>query len=523
MTARSGARRLLALLTAVLLAAACEAAAPPPVPSPAATVAALLTDRIQVLATSDIHGRMESERITVSGKAFERGGVALLAGVAAQQRSRGPERTLLLDAGDTWQGAFISNANRGAALVQVMNRMGYDAQALGNHDFDWGQDVLRARAGEAQFPFLAANVIEEATGRLPRYVKPYVVKDLKVARVGIIGLTYPGSAAIVKATAVQGLRFLPAADAVRTYLADLRQQVDILVAVAHITTGGGGDEDVQLARDVPELDLVVGGHSHLPQSTALTQGKTVIVRPGAFAQQLARLELTVDPATRKVVAATKGDVLIVVASGKVEPDPVVAKIVQERAAEAKAVTGRVIGRTLVPLVPVRNGESELGNLVADAMLEYCRAQGWRSDVALHNTPGLRSTVDAGDISYGKLYEVLPFDNAVVSIELTGEQLQRVLDRNGSILVIADATYARTSANPEGSRITEASVGGKPLDRARVYRVCTIDYLALGGDGLTVFTEGKNLIYGDLTADVVAEHIERRSPVSPKREGRITLR
>ena len=246
-----------ALLALTLLVASCETSAVPPSAVPQASTPALPDDRIQILHTNDIHGRMEAERLASGGGSFEKGGVALLAAVAAQLRSRAPERTLLLDAGDAWQGAFISNENKGAAVLQVMNRMGYDAQALGNHDFDWGQDVLRVRAGEARFPFLAANVVDEASGQPAGFARPYVVKDLGLARVAVLGISNPGTPAISKPANVKGLRFLPAADAVAKYLPELRQKADVVVVLSH----AGKDDDQALARAMPGVDVIVGGHS----------------------------------------------------------------------------------------------------------------------------------------------------------------------------------------------------------------------------------------------------------------------
>jgi 5'-nucleotidase/UDP-sugar diphosphatase len=449
----------------------------------------------------------------------DRGGVALMAATATQLRARAPDRTLLLDAGDTWQGTFISNADKGAALVQVMNRMGYDAQALGNHDFDWGQDVLRSRAREASFPFLAANVVDVASGAVPGYAKPYVVKDLGVTRVAIVGIANPGTPAINKPNNVSGLRFLPAADAVRRHLPEMRAQADVLIALSHI----GRDDDLALAQQVPELDLIIGGHSHTALTTALTQGRTTIAQAGSSASFLGRLEVTID-ASKRVAGVARSDALISLVSGRIDPDPEVAKIVAARASETRALTERVVGKTLVDLESQSAGEFPLGNLIVDAMLDYCRAKGWQSHLALHNNSGIRSGLSAGDITYGEIYRVLPFDNAIVNLELSGAQVSRILERTVSgrpgNLLIAGGAYSFRAGAESGKRLASVTIQGAPLDPAARYRVCTIDYLALGGDDQTTFREGTNLIYGDLAADVVADYLLRRSPVSPKIEGRI---
>ena len=516
--------RSLALLVLIaLLLAACEVAAPGSASNATATIlpsgGPLGPDGILVLHTNDIHGRMEPEHVTSGNGGFDNGGVANLGGLLVRQRTIAPGRTLLLDAGDAWQGSFVSNANRGAAMVEVMNLMGYDAQALGNHDFDWGQDVLRLRASEARFPFLAANVVDDATGAVPSFAKPYIVKDLGVAKVGIIGVANPGTPAISKPANVKGLRFLSAAEAVGKYLPEVRAQADIVIALTHISQRGV-EEDEQLAREVPGIDLIVSGHSHTALQNAVREGATTIVQAGSYAQYLGQVQLQLDRATRR--ARVVGAGLLVVVGGKTPPDAQVAKVVETRAAEAKTVTARIVGRATVDLPQETRGESALGNLIADAMLEYCRGQGWHSDVALYNGSGIRAGIPPGDITYGKVYEVLPFDDLVVNLDLSGGQLvtiyRRSLSDRGPNLVIAGGSFSYQLAS-----ITSATIGGAAVASERTYHVCTIDYLALGGDGQSTFTSGKNLVYGDIAADAVAAYLTLHSPVSPRVEGRTAQR
>ena len=163
--------RRLAAAVVIALSVACTAA-PGATTTPVANGGALGADRIQLLHTDDMHGHLESEIVGGGTASFNAGGMATLATIVAQQRARAPQRTLLVDGGDAWQGTFISNANKGEAVTKAMALMQYDALAVGNHDFDWGQDVLAQRASEANFPFLATNVTEKTTGKLPAYLKP---------------------------------------------------------------------------------------------------------------------------------------------------------------------------------------------------------------------------------------------------------------------------------------------------------------------------------------------------------------
>ncbi|MGH2379116.1 MAG: bifunctional metallophosphatase/5'-nucleotidase [Candidatus Limnocylindria bacterium] len=492
----------------------------------AASLEPLPADRIQILHTNDIHGRLDSVRVVTGSSGFEQGSLAMIGGMIAKHRARAPERTLVLDAGDAWVGQLISSIDRGKSLVAAMSLAGYDAQALGNHDFDWGQEELAARASEASFPFLTANVVLEATGDPPPFARPYVVKDLGITRVAVIGLTYPSSS-IIRAASVRGLRFGPPVEAVRRYLPEMQRQADVIVALTHLGLDGGSARlggDTELAMEVPEIDLIVGGHDHQAFRTARAVGETKIFQAGANGENLGRAEVTIDPATRKVAAVKGSDALLVVSTGAAEPHPEIAKLVAERREEASKYASRVVGRTNEFLQADRDMDDPLGNLVADALLDYGRQQGWETDLAFYNGAGLRASIGMGDISYGKLAEVLPFGNTVVSVDLTGEQVKEVFEGMAGAagrLFMAGGTMSYRFANPSGARVLSATVGGLPLDPARVYRVATIDYLQGGGDGHTGFRKGTNVIYGDVDVDVVAAYIEAHSPLAPKSPGRVT--
>ena len=507
-------RFVLALLLAAT--AACSSAV-----TPTPSSGALAEDRIQLLHTGDVHGHLDADLIqsATATASFRAGGMPQLAGQVAAFRARSPQRTLLIDAGDAWQGTFISNANKGEAVTKAMNLMRYDAGAVGNHEFDWGQDVLAQRAKEAAFPLLASNVIEIKTGASPSYLKPFVVKDVGIARVGIVGLTNPGSSTIVKATSVAGLVFQPAADSVRSVIAEVQRQADIVVVAAHI----GLIDAVQLARDVPAIDVIVAGHDHAPIQTARVEGRTTIVNAGAYTQYLGRLEIVVDRTTRKMKDAVRGGVLTAIAANpNVKSDPQIAALVDEHRAYAEKYTARIVGRTTEPLSNARE-ETAFGNLITDAFVEYGRQQGWNTDVAFYNMAGVRASFPAGPLTFGQLYEALPFSNTVVNVDLTGENLREVIDRAVCVsgrLHMAGVVVSYRFDNGSPNCVRSITVGGAPLGLARTYHVATIDYLLLGGDGHTTFKRGANTIYGDVEVDVVAAYITTHSPVSPKVERRL---
>ena len=532
---RSSARAFVPLLAAAVLAASCVTAT---APLPVATggiasplvPGALAADHIQILHTNDIHGHLdvtESARGTAPGS-FSQGGLVAMGQQIEKLRARGPERTLLVDAGDAWQGTYISNENKGQAVTQVMSLLRYDAQTVGNHDFDWGQEVLKQRSQEAAFPLLCANCVDGA-GAVPTYLRPYVVKDLGLVKVAMIGLILPGAASIIKDTSVAGLHFLPLASTVRRYLPEMQQQADLMVAVTHVGIEPlAAQGDRALAAAVPELDVIVGGHTHTALRAATTVGKTIIVQTGAYSANLGELELVIDPATKKITGSpTRANELQPVVSSNAAKSPVVQQIqaiVDGRIAAGKKYTERVVGRLAAPLDNPRQ-ECGLGNMIADALLEYGRQQNWNSDVAFYNMAGVREPLPAGDITYGQLYTVLPFTNVVLNIDLTGAELRAVFEAaSGSAgrLHVGGARFAYKFTNPAGRRLLSATVGGQPIDDARVYHVATIDYLYGGGDGHTEFKLGTNVIYGDIEVDAVAAYMTAHSPLDPKVDGRIAV-
>ena len=497
--------------------------------APPSTVASstLAAGRIQILHTNDIHGHLDiTDTVQGGTTSFSQGGLIAMAQQIERLRAKAPDRTLLVDAGDAWQGTYISNENKGQAITQIMSLLGYDAQAVGNHDFDWGQDVLKQRTQEASFPFLCANCVD-ASGAVPAYLKPYAVKDLGIVKVAMIGLILPTAASIIKDTSIAGMRFLPLEQSVRKYLPEMKQQADLMIAITHVGLEPLIPEgDRALATAVPELDVIVGGHSHTALRAATTVGNTVIVQTGAYTANLGDLELAIDPATKKVSAVpTRSNELIPIASIAGPKSDLVQKvqaIVDERKAVGKEYTERVVG-TLKSALDNPRAECGLGNMIADGLLEYGRQQNWKSDVAFYNMAGVRASLPAGQITYGQLYQVLPFTNVVMNLDLTGKQLKSVFEAaSGSAgrLHVGGAAWTYHFENPAGSRLLSATVGGQPVDDARIYHIVTIDYLFGGGDGHTEFKAATNAIYGDIEVDAVSAYMTAHSPLDPKVEGRI---
>ena len=295
--------------------------------------------------------------------------------------------------------------------------------------------------------------------------------------------------------------------------------MDLLVVLSHLSFTG----DQDLAARVKGIDVIVGGHSHTDQRYTMKAGETLIVQAGTGGKVLGRLEVGYDRAAKRIAKYTGANELVDVVSGKIAPNAQVAALVKERLDAASVIMLRPIGESRIDLEPATEGECPLGNLVADAMLAV-KVGDKPAEASMHNNSGLRARIPAGPITYGQLYQALPFDNVVTAIDISGQALLEILERTVAgrrgNMVVAGMTYEFDYGKPAGARLLGATIGGKPIDPKRIYRINTIDYLATGGDGQTAFTQGKIVSMGDRVADVVAEYIKTHSPVNPKVEGRI---
>jgi 2',3'-cyclic-nucleotide 2'-phosphodiesterase (5'-nucleotidase family) len=396
-----------------------------------------------------------------------------------------------------------------------------DAFTLGNHEFDWGLDVLHARIHQARFPFLAAN-LETESGAMLEGVLPYTVLDAYGVRVGVLGLTYHDLATIVLRSAIEGLRSLPPVETVKRYMPELRRACDLVVVLSHL----GLERDTELARAVPEISVIVGGHSHQALPRGARIGDTLIVQAGANGHYLGELVLHFDRQQERIVDLdTRGEVLKV--TDATVANSQVSDIVDKWQAAADRAGSRVIGETAVALRATRGEETALGNLITDAMRAADLGDGRRSDIALHNDGGIRADLDAGPITYAELYAVLPFDNTLVNLDLTGAQVKDMLEQgiNGrdSEIQVSGLILTYTIARAPGQQVTQVLVNGTPLDPRRIYRLATINYLYTHPQYERSLGQGTNITFGPLCLDVVSDYVGVHSPVNPRVEGRIQRR
>ena len=509
------------VVVAVLLAGAVRAMQRP-VPDVAGT-----TNRVtlSIVGTTDLHGRV----FPSDG----RGGVAQFGGYLRNLRAARAldgGAVLLLDAGDTFEGGIASNLSEGALVVDAYNALGYDALAIGNHEFDYGaldtvsvdgappdmRGALKAAAARARFPFLAANLIDEATGRAVAWpnVRPSTLVDTAGLQVSIVGvMTYDGLSMTLGAN-VQGLGTTPLAPTVEAEARQLRQRgADVVVVLAH--AGGwcarfddpadlsSCDDDAEifrLARQLPPglVDAIVAGHSHA--AVAHEVAGIPIVQAYSRGAAFARLDLTVEHGAGVVSArvfvpqplcAAVGPDGACVAGGAppphyeaapVEPDASVMAAMRPELARVNRWREASLGIVLeTPVARNRDGlESPLGNLFADALLAAVPG----ADVAVGmgaRGGGLRADLPAGALTRGPLYDVFPFDNRVVTLALTGAQLRQVLaaevTRRRRRIPSVSGVRVRVTCEGERPEVEIVRSSGATIDPAETLVVATTDFFA----------------------------------------------
>jgi 5'-nucleotidase / UDP-sugar diphosphatase len=481
---------------------------------------------LKILYVNDFHGFAEPYK--PSGSDAPLGGIAYLAG--AVDRARGKTPSLLLAAGDMIQGNPWANLFQGKSSIDVMNAMRFDAMVVGNHEFDFGPKVLKERTAQARFPVLGANVKGFAG------LKPYVIKNLQGVRIAIIGVVTPETPVATHPRNVAGLTFSTPESAVKKYLPELKRRADIVIVLSHC----GFQADRDLAARVPGIDVIVGGHSHTKILQPELVGKTIIVQAWEHAKALGVLNLKIKDGK---VAGFDGE-LQEISPAAGAPNSQVQEIVARYASQVDSLLQRTIGETQVDLdgEHVRTGETNLGDFVADVMRQTARAE-----AALINGGTIRTGIPQGKITVKDVYAMLPFDNYLVAISLTGAQLKAALEHGvarleepcGSFPQVSGLTLTYSPSAPAGFRVKDVTVGGQPLDAQKEYVMATNDYLVAGGDGYTVFGEAlksagdytnlggtltsSKLAYNDPGAwlrDLVIAAIQARKTIAPKADGRI---
>jgi 2',3'-cyclic-nucleotide 2'-phosphodiesterase (5'-nucleotidase family) len=450
-----------------------------------------------------------------------RGGAAYLAAEIAKARAecRAPGCTaILLDGGDQFQGTPASNMAFGRPVITIFNRLGRTASALGNHEFDWGQDTLRARMREARYPFLAANVTD-AAGKDVAWIPDDTLVTVGGVRIGIIGVATVVTPTTTLPANVADLRFTNPIPVVNARARALRGRgAQLVVVVAHAgafcattPTPTCDGEIVELAQGITErVDAIVSGHTHSPVATVIN--RIPIVQARSHGSALGVLDVSLSGAD-PVIALR--DVL----PDRTAPDPATDSLVRAVMEPLRAIVNRPIATIADPM-----SAGVLGNFMADAF----RAAG-EGDVSVMNRGGVRAVLDSGTVTYGELFEIAPFANMLVRLTITGAGLRAWFEkafasRNSAALLSGVVITIDTTRAP-GSRVVSVMMSnGQPLVDTQTYRFVYSDFLNANGDGLQA-TEGVQRVeeLGIIDIDALTQYVRRNSPVRAPTDERIIRR
>ena len=456
------------------------------------------------------------------------GGVAPLMTLLERERAASPH-TVTTFGGDLFSPSLVSGLTKGAHMVEMMDAIGLDVAVAGNHEYDFGPEVAARNYAASAFPWLGTNVLGADGIPAGGLVALHVI-ERGGFRIGFFGLTTPDTRVI--SSPGDGIAFAPVLETARAAVEALRAEgAELIVALTHLDFS----DERELASEVEGVHLVLGGHDHLP--IAFKERGAAFLEAGYDAHYLGVVDLHVEWVERrgKKRLAVLPEWRLVSTAG-VAPDPDVQALVDRQNAMLDEELGVVIGRTAVELdtrrSSVRSMETSFGSLVAEAM-----RHGVEAEIGLTNGGGIRGdrTYPPGtELTRKDVLTELPFGNTVVLMELSGADLRaalengvsRVEDGAGRFPQVAGLTLVYDPAAPAGGRVAEITVGGAPLDPAKVYTVATNDYMAGGGDGYATLGSGRLLIdaaAGTLMATMVMDYVESMGTVAPAVDGRIRTR
>jgi 5'-nucleotidase len=474
------------------------------------------TVRVTLLQVNDVYQISPVDR-------GRRGGLARVATLRKQIQAESPH-TLYVLGGDTLAPSVASNIFRGRQMIAVWNATGLDLAVLGNHEFDFGDAVLRERMKESRFTWLGTNVIDRRTGRPFGDTPPFVVRDFAGVRVGFFGLLTPDTKQTSSASA--DVEFREPCAVAKDAISQLnRAGARVVVALTHMSIV----EDKQLARCAPGIAAIIGGHEH----TVITSlsARTPIFKMGSDAVNLGRIDLLISKRTGELESI---DWEIIPVTDETKDDPGAAALVAEYEKKLSAELDLPVGTTAVALdarqATNRTRETNLGSFLADA---YRRQTG--AEVALVNGGSIRSntTYGPGPVTKRDVLSILPFENAIVKIEVTGATLRAALEHGvarareepeaGRFPQVSGLRFTYDARRPAGSRVTAVAVGGQPLDDKKSYTLALSNFVREGGDGYAMFKDARVLIdpeHAQIEPAVIMNLIAADKQIAPKEDGRI---
>ena len=504
---------------------------------------------LDIMFTNDVHGGIDRYPATYMNPTYPPmlGGAASATTYIKSVRKLTDHKTrdnFLIDAGDFFQGHPVGTVYAGKSVIKYMNMIGYDLTVVGNHEYDLGQKKLKEAYKDANFPVLSCNIVKKGTDELVDYVTPYIIVEKLGLKIGIIGVTTTDTKDMSFPDNIKGIDFLPAKPALEKYIKIVRAKgVDLLFVVGHMgipydpepkykkrylndkgvkPTQYMGMDAQELVHEVKGIDLFVGGHIHKgfkePWVDPVTH--TIVLQDYAYGSSLGHIMIKIDKATKTIsgykLPAIREGQMVSLFEDEFIPNKTVSDTILAMTKKAEKGMDKVIGESSSEISKVTKGaQSKIGNLVCDAMRINTK-----SDFSFINLGGVRAGLPYGAITYRDVFNVMPFDNQVVVMKISGEFLRKIIEtriigrRHG--VIVSGGNVVINKKRDDFDKITSFSIGGKPWDPNKIYRVATTDFLLQGNSGLTLLTdlpETQIERTGSSLRGMLVEYIKANSPIS----------
>lgn len=485
------------------------------IPTGSAQQATECTTRVTLLQVNDVYQFAPVDRGT-------RGGLARVMTLKKEIQKESPH-TLLLFAGDTISPSVESITYKGSQMIEAWNTAGLDYATLGNHEFDFGPEVLRERMKESRFPWVAANVIDKKTGNPFGGAASFLIREFDGIKIGIFGLVLPETRTMSRPG--PDVDFLDPCETAKKVVSDIHATgAKVVVALTHLSMR----EDKEVAR-CSDVDVIIGGHEHTLHESAA--GGAPIFKMTADARELGRIDLNISKTSGELESI---DWKVIPVTSEMKEDQEFAAIYRKYGGLLKELS-QTVGRSKVALdarsAENRTGETNVGNMVAEA---FRRATG--ADVALMNGGSIRADtiISPGALTKRDLLSILPFNNKVVKLELTGATLRAALENGvsrsaeegqpGRFPQVAGLRFSFDASRAPGSRVVDVTVNRQPLNESRKYTLATLNFLAIdGGDGYSMFKGASLLIspeQGQSDFDILRRAVAAAKSIAPRTDGRI---
>lgn len=504
------------------------------------------TQNLIIFYTNDLHGGITEQEADFLNPDFPPilGGGAAAANIIFKYRQK-TENTddvvLVLDQGDIFQGTPLGTKTEGQAIVEYMNEVRYDAVAAGNHDFDLGKEAFINLTKSANFPILAANIIDKKTGKVFSHVQPYTIIERKGLKIGLFGIATEATEHMSFPDHIEGLDFTSEVPAAQQAVDDLRAKgVDIVIAMVHMglpyDTREGYEElqqaetmnvrkqsylnAMELANQVTGIDILFGGHIHRGYQEPWEDpvNHTLCFQNYGNGGNLGMTSIQIDKETKTIMGYElpgKDGGLLLLSSDEFWPDKDLQKQIREKQAVVEKGYDEIIGVTETDLVRSSREDSPMSNLICDAIMAAGDA-----DFSFSNFGGIRANISIGAITPRDIFKVLPFGNSVVVINMKGSFLMQLmeskLEGRGRGLAIGGGIIEYDNERSDGNKIVRFEIGGSKLDPNKTYRVATSDYLAEGNSGLAMIKEideSEIARTGILLRAAVTEFVQKNTPLN----------